>query len=195
MRHFKNIRHEAVPKEIWIGSTSCGRLSCPAQCRYIDPFTLLWWVRERRRRLLNSATLTPYQRSALSLDPDAKVFVLFNGEELFTTSTTKYVKEVALLNHLTELNRYTEYSLRVGGTTQAATASIPDGYTYSWVQWSKNKLPDSAKGYMQPSLQQMIRMPEYLLHGFVSQPGQTCIPVNSTALVRDIWHENPKVRR
>ena len=83
----------------------------------------------------------------------------WDGSEMVTTSTNSIIREVAILSKLAEIERYTEYSLRVGGTTQASAAAITNGFQYTWVLWSKNRLPDSARGYCRPSKQDLLRMP------------------------------------
>jgi hypothetical protein len=194
IRHFKNQRHRAVPKEIWLGSSKCakckdGRGHCAAFCHYLDPFTLLYWVRRRRKALMRDSRLSLARRMKLSVYDDAKVFVLSTGWELRTHETSFYIKEFVRLCHLLEPKRYSEYSLRVGGTTQAAAAAIPDGYTYAWVDWSPSKLPDAARRYCRPAKEELLKMPYYMLHGFVSTNGQCTIPSDARAQFRDLWAE------
>ena len=189
IRHYKNQPNREVPKVIWLASSFCRVKNCPSLCRVIDPYTLLYWMHRRRRRMLRNPNLPAAARRGLSLAPDAKVFVLSDGSELFTDSTSVYIKNVARQNALTEITRYTEYSLRVGGTTQASAAMIPDGFQYTWVGWSKTKLPDSGRGYCRPSLEDLMWMPFYMLHGFTATKGQCVIPTQGPAFFRDLWAE------
>lgn len=193
VRHFKNQRHRGVPKEIWLGDASCGIFRCPTGCRYINPFWLLHFVRERRLSHLES--MSPTRRQALDVTGDAKVFVRWDGTEMLTTSTRHIIQDVIRINDLSEPHRFSEYSNRVGGTTQASAAAIPDGYQYAWVGWSKSNLPDSAKGYCRPGNQKLLRMPFYLLHGFTATNGHDATPRHDPAMFRDLWDECKKCKR
>ena len=187
IRHFKNQRHRGVPKEIWLGDAWCGLKRCPCMCRLINPFWLLHFVRKRRLAALPS--MSPRRRKALAVTGEAKVFVLWNGDEMLTTSTRAIIHDVAIISGLTEVTRFTEYSNRVGGCTQASAAVIPDGYQYAWTGWSKDKLPDSARGYCRPGNQDLVRMPFYILHGFTATNGHDATTEHVPGMFRDLWSE------
>ena len=190
IRHFKNQRFRGEPKEIWLGDAWCGREKCACGCRYLNPFWLLGFVLRRRRRIIEEGPISGERLRALSLDDDAKLFVRFDGSEMLTTQTKSLVHHIVIFNKILEVSLYSDYSMRVGGTTQASAAVIPDGFQYAWVGWSKEKLPDAAKGYCRPSHEDMLLMPFYLLHGFTATKDKcTPPPAHVPAMIRDLWAE------
>ena len=77
----------------------------------------------------------------------------------------------------TEKERYTSYSLRIGGTTEMAKANIQLTKIYRYIGWSQNALPLIMDRYVRFTVEQLIEIPHDMIHnkkptaeGFVFDP-------------------------
>ena len=194
VRHYKNQRKRMEPKELIIANTLCGKKSC--DCRLINPYHLFYILIKRRNKLAKSTHLNKIQKTQLQCNRNNKIFVHFSGEEMTTKNTKAIIKHMALIVQVLEPEKYSEYSLRVGGATHCTAAGIPDALMYRCVGWDPSKLPDSAKRYQRPTLELRIQFPYFLLHGFKDAFGHQHKVMPVVGLIHDPWqHTQPTAWR
>lgn len=184
--HFKNQRARRVPKELTISNTRCNRgKNC--NCYYINPYHLFYVLLKRREQLYSHPNLTCRQRRNLNTKPDDHVFVRSTGTVMTTRNTKRVIQDMARMVGVLEPEKYSEYSLRVGGATHCTAAGIPDGLMYRYVGWDPSRLPDSGRRYIRPPLELRLRFPYFLLHGFIDESNNQHPIVVVPGLFHDPW--------
>ena len=171
--HYKNQRARRVPKELTISDTRCshGKRSNGTHCNcyYINPYHLFYVLLKRREQLYRRPNLSRRQLRNLNTTADDHIFVRSTGEIMTTRNTNDVIRDMARTLGVLEPEKYSEYSLRVGGATHCTAAGIPDGLMYRYVGWDPSRLPDSGRRYVRPPLELRLRFPYFLLHGFVNE--------------------------
>jgi hypothetical protein len=92
----------------------------------------------------------PQQRLNLNTQADDHIFVRSTGTVMTTRNTKRVIQDMAHMVGVLEPEKYSEYSLRVGGATHCTAAGIPDGLMYRYVGWDPSRLPDSGRRYVRP---------------------------------------------
>ena len=183
--HYKNQRSRRLPKDLLISDTRCGDTTC--HCTIVNPYILLYVLLKRRKILAKMPHQTALQRRMLPDHPKNPIFVRRSGHELTTRNTGSIISHLAQVSRVLEPEKYTEYSLRVGGATHCTAAAIPDGLMYRYVGWDTRALPDSGSVYKNPTLELKLRFPYFMLHGFVDYFGRQYPLHPQPAIFHDPW--------
>ncbi len=162
--NFKNRKTKKSVKTAWLGNSSCGRFNiqnsseiCP--CNFINPFKLLKIFLSRKFDLARS-------------DPNTKLYsntplLTFKDNSVFTTNNLrKIAKDIAILNKLPEIKRYSCYSFRIGGTSLANINNISQPKILRFVGWKAAHLPHVSMRYMRYNETQLSNFIFELIHGF-----------------------------
>ena len=192
---YKNQISRQIKKHIFFCSTKCkSTRACP--CQRCNPYNLLLLLLKRRQSMVdsmlekfNDPNTTYLQRSNLydkiqrfRLLPSNPLFIDEKGESVKTTFLTTIAKEISHTCQIMDRQRFTAYSLRIGGTTRASQMGIPHPKILKYVGWSNSRLADCAQRYMRYSSNDLCLVPFHMIHGSREGP-------KNPSQIYDPWSE------
>ena len=120
------------------------------------------WTQSQKERISS-------QINKLQIKSNNHVFVWQSGQIVTTRDLTKIVKKVVTINDINEPNRYTAYSLRIGGTSAASNANIPQPKILKFIGCAPSRLPNISMRYMRYTQDQLKLLPYEILHEALQQ--------------------------
>ncbi len=159
IHYFKNRKTKNSIKSVWLGNANCPHKYIPntiqiCPCNYVNPYLLFTWFLHRTK------SISIYNKS-----PKANVFMFKNGNIFSTTNLNKLAKQIAIVNHLPQIHRYTGYSFRITGTTLSTINNIPQPKLLRFVGWKPSHMPNVCMRYMRYNDLQLSAFIFELLHG------------------------------
>ena len=107
----------------------------------------------------------------------------YKNRAQFTTKNVGLVaKKISNINNLSEKERYTGYSFRIGGSTLSSINKIPDPKLLRYVGWKPSHLPHVSNRYMRFKNKDLANFISELLHPTVSSTQN-----NSYSNIYDPW--------
>ncbi len=187
VKQHKSMRRKKDPKHTFITNTFCGSLTC--KCNILNPYKLFSAYVIRRiklQKLKNKKVMTA-----------ENIFVWTSGHRVNTTDITKLVKEIVNTNNipLNERHRYTSYSLKIGGATQACAMGIDHIMLLKFVGWSDSFLKDSSMSYIRPKIELLVQVPFQMIHGTPNTNISKFEEFMNKGLVFDPWTRNSYRKR
>lgn len=159
IRYFKNRKHKKSIKTCWLGNSNCFHKYIPnsnqiCPCKLINPYLLFTWFLYRTKHN------PKYKKS-----PKANVFVYSNGNVFSTYNLNKLAKQIATVNNLPQIHRYTGYSFRITGTTLSTINNVPQPKLLRFVGWKPSHMPNVSFRYMRYNDLQLADFIYELIHG------------------------------
>ena len=170
INYAKNLRSKKTPKIIYLGRSKCKNSNEVCKCYHLDPAKLLkiylLMIQERAKT-----------DKRFKLKKDDFIFKWNDSTSITVSDLTDMTREMIHRTIKTEKERYTSYSLRIGGTTEMAKANIQLTKIYRYIGWSQNALPLIMDRYVRFTVEQLIEIPHDMIHnkkptaeGFVFDP-------------------------
>lgn len=201
---YKNQTSHQISKVINISTTTCQqRFINQCSCRYLNPYGLIRKMIKERKKLLQSLKykregdylLTIKQRSELDeriknleMGEDNYLFMHSSGKPVLMKNLSELTEEIVNVNDILETQRYKNYSLRIGGTTQASIAGVDHTVILKYVGWKNSRLADCAQRYMRYPDYLLSRVPFEMIHGALKS-SQYRRPRNAPYKIYDPWSE------
>ena len=194
--HYKNQASRKIKKEIYFSSTHCKNYR-ECKCHRNSPYDLLLLLNKRRQELVNllqkewTEGVIPHSKTngeiinKLAWKQENSLFVYRNGKSPNTAKLRNIVKEMVRVNKISTKERYTSYSLRIGGTTSASIAKVHHVLILKYVGWSQSRLADCAMRYMRFNPHQLAQVPYKIIHGISNDSYKK----KDLHLIYDPWSE------
>ncbi len=187
--YHKTMSTSSEYKYFYITDTRCEKVksgkSANCMCFYLNPYRLLCEYLNRRYNNPNIHKNLKLNKQSVN----KKLLIWDNGKIISTTDLTLITKEIKMINKIPErdLDRLTNYSYRIGGTTRAVSMGIHHISLLKFVGWSDSFLTDSSASYIRPDTNTLIRIPYQMIHGINNNANQSFYQNENQGLVFDPW--------